>query len=262
MRMVKFSLVGVLGLGVQLAVLAGLSRVGTNYLVATVCGVEAAVLNNFYWHTRFTWHDRDDGKLGWRFVRFHGSNAIISLLGNVGLMPVLVGRLRMNLILGNIVAVSTCALLNYLISDLWVFTLADQREQAIGRGSTRPTGSIAHQNQGSLGKRNIEERRRGGQRQTPADLSNEEERGQGPECIEKEEGYEDAEEPAADIFHVEGDCREQVQPHRDTNGRRYDGHDGDPSGKAEYLFHHIFDSRYAREGSDIEAYIHDLDQEQ
>jgi putative flippase GtrA len=121
-RIVKFSLVGVIGMGVQLLVLAGLSRLGTHYLVATICGVETAVLHNFYWHRRFTWQDRGDRNLGSRLFRFHVSNAAISLLGNVGLMRVLVGKLRMDLILGNMLAVLSCAFFNYLISDVWVFT--------------------------------------------------------------------------------------------------------------------------------------------
>jgi dolichol-phosphate mannosyltransferase len=122
MRIVKFSLVGVIGMGVQLAVLGGLSSLGTYYLVATICGVETAVLHNFYWHRRFTWQDRGERNLGSRLFRFHVSNAAISLLGNVGLMRVLVGKLRMNLILGNMLAVLSCAVFNYLISDICVFT--------------------------------------------------------------------------------------------------------------------------------------------
>src|SRR5215469_4966755 len=96
------------------------------------------------------------------------SDAILFLLGNVGLMRALVGHIEDQPDWGNIVAISR-------------------------RGSTRPSGSIAHQNQGSLGKRNIEECRRRGQRKAPADLSNEEEGGQGPQYIEQEDGYENAE---------------------------------------------------------------------
>lgn len=124
MRIVKFSLVGAIGIGLQLAVLNLLNRCGTNYLVATGLAVEAAVLHNFCWHRRLTWADRKTA--GWVSClwRFHISNASISLIGNLLLMRVLVGVFRIPVMLGNTIAIGTCALVNYLASDRWVFMTA------------------------------------------------------------------------------------------------------------------------------------------
>ena len=43
----------------QLSVLALLVRLGVHYLVATALAVEIAVLQNYYWHVRWTWKGRD-----------------------------------------------------------------------------------------------------------------------------------------------------------------------------------------------------------
>ncbi len=71
-RWLKFSAVGLVGVGVQLAVLALLTKSGVNYLVATAVAVEVALLHNYAWHRRWTWADRD-ARSG-RLLRFHLAN--------------------------------------------------------------------------------------------------------------------------------------------------------------------------------------------
>ncbi len=138
MRMVKFSVVGAMGILVQLAMLAALTRLGVNYLLATVCGVEAAVLHNFCWHQRFTWRDRRSGAWLPRLLRFHLSNGLLSLIGNLALMRLLVG-LGVDVMLANGLAIAACSLVNYLASDLWVFAQAPELQTSSflgGRAST------------------------------------------------------------------------------------------------------------------------------
>jgi len=76
-----FSLVGLLGVFIQLSALAALiGFLGMHYLVATGLAVEAAVLHNFVWHERWTcqiawaWKTPDMWK---RLVRFHVANVAI-----------------------------------------------------------------------------------------------------------------------------------------------------------------------------------------
>ncbi len=58
-RWAIFNGVGLLGVGVQLAMLTLMTDgLGVHYLAATAIAVEAAVLHNFFWHQRFTWRDR------------------------------------------------------------------------------------------------------------------------------------------------------------------------------------------------------------
>lgn len=123
LRWVKFNLVGLLGIGVQLGCLA-VFRLWMHYLVATALAVEIAVLHNFAWHERFTWKDRPGGRRErlLRLLRFHLGNGVVSILGNVGLMWLLVSRFHMKRVLvANGIAIAICSLLNFAIGEWFVF---------------------------------------------------------------------------------------------------------------------------------------------
>jgi putative flippase GtrA len=64
-----------------------------------------------------------------RFARFHLSTGVISLLGNLGLMKMLVGQGHMNYMLANAIAVCICSLANFLVADGWVFDASRDGEQ-------------------------------------------------------------------------------------------------------------------------------------
>ena len=58
-RISKFSMVGALGMLVQLAALALISRwPQVHFLYATVAALELTLLHNFVWHLNYTWRDR------------------------------------------------------------------------------------------------------------------------------------------------------------------------------------------------------------
>ncbi len=124
-RALKFVLVGGLGVGVQLGVLAALNAIKINYLLATALAVEAAVLHNFLWHQRFTWADRAGIKMRGSLTtlfRFHLSNGLISVVGNLLLMRLLVPEFRLPVLHANIATIAICFLANFLASDRWVFS--------------------------------------------------------------------------------------------------------------------------------------------
>jgi len=130
LRWCKFNLVGGIGIGVQFAALFLLKSVfHFNYLAATAIAVEAAVLHNFFWHEQYTWLDRtrlDRLRPRWRsslprLLRFHLANGAVSILGNLALMKVMVGLGHMNYLLANAIAIALCSLLNFLVSEKWVF---------------------------------------------------------------------------------------------------------------------------------------------
>ena len=100
LRWTKFNAVGGIGVGVQLAALAVLrSWLKLDYLLATGLAVEIAVIHNFLWHERFTWADRPARR--WRhsllrLAKFNASNGAVSIVGNLVLMRLLVGGLKVN----------------------------------------------------------------------------------------------------------------------------------------------------------------------
>ena len=121
-RLLKFHLVGAVGIGAQLCFLFLFKTVmHLNYLLATALAVECAVLHNFIWHERFTWRDRKSGKMLRRLVRFNLSTGLISIVGNLLLMRLLVGSLRMHYMVANLVSIGACSLLNFVASDRLVF---------------------------------------------------------------------------------------------------------------------------------------------
>ena len=95
-----------------------------NYLLATALAVEAAVVHNFLWHERYTWADRVQPS--WRkslprLLRFNLTTGGVSIAGNLALMKVdgrpgpheLPDRERRRH--------CVCSLLNFLVSEEWVF---------------------------------------------------------------------------------------------------------------------------------------------
>jgi putative flippase GtrA len=132
LRWLKFNLVGLIGIGVQLVALAVFrSLLQLNYLLATALAVETAVLHNFLWHQRFTWADR--GSAGpmqalLRLAKFNASNGAVSILANLILMRVLVGEFGVNYVVANLIAVTVCSIVNFLLSDRFVF----ERESEVG----------------------------------------------------------------------------------------------------------------------------------
>jgi putative flippase GtrA len=127
-RWLSFNGVGLLGIGVQLAVLSVLVHgLRVHYLTATAVAVEAAVLHNFVWHQRWTWRDRparSGEEIAMRLARFHALNGAISLAGNLGLMTLLTGMLHIDPLPANLAAVTACSLLNFSVSEAVVFRAA------------------------------------------------------------------------------------------------------------------------------------------
>jgi putative flippase GtrA len=126
-RWIKFNLVGGMGIAVQLLMLAGLKTgLHLNYLIATALAVETAVIHNFLWHERFTWADRA-GTDFTRFLKFNLTTGMFSIAGNLALMKLLAGFGHMNYLLANGITITACSVVNFVVSDGFVFA-ADRTE--------------------------------------------------------------------------------------------------------------------------------------
>jgi putative flippase GtrA len=127
----RFNLVGAIGIVVQLATLFLLKSVfHCDYLLATGFAIEAAVINNFLWHERYTWADwllPSWQKSPLRLLRFNLANGGISIAGNLALMKGLVGVAHMNYLEANAIAIVVCCLANFLVSDEWVFQVGNKK---------------------------------------------------------------------------------------------------------------------------------------
>jgi putative flippase GtrA len=121
-RWAKFSAVGATGILVQAVLLTVFLRLaGLHYLVATALAVEASVLHNFVWHRRWTWRDRRQSQWLAMLVRFNLTSGVLSLGGNLLLMFVFVGGMRLNALVANFITIAICSLINFTLADRFVF---------------------------------------------------------------------------------------------------------------------------------------------
>jgi putative flippase GtrA len=121
-RPLRFALVGLVGIVVQVALLLGLVATGLNLQVATMTAVCAAILHNFLWHLRWTWADRaSEASIVRVFARFSATNGIVSLAGNAVLTTLLVHHAGVRVAAASLVAIAACGLVNYALADLVVF---------------------------------------------------------------------------------------------------------------------------------------------
>jgi putative flippase GtrA len=124
-RLTAFNIVGAAGIALQLGAIAFLIRVcHWHYVPATALAVELAILHNFAWHQRWTWRDRPAAS--WRaaaarLLRFHLLNGAISLGGNLAVMALLTGVLRLDPVAANLIAIAACGLLNFAAGEIVVF---------------------------------------------------------------------------------------------------------------------------------------------
>jgi dolichol-phosphate mannosyltransferase len=126
LRWIKFNLVGVVGFALQSGALFILTHTAPrfSYLAATAIAVELAVLNNFVWHQRWTWHDRPTTtkkETMQRLAKFNITTGLVSLAGNLVLMDLLVGHFGLPVLGANLASVAVCSLLSFLLADRIAF---------------------------------------------------------------------------------------------------------------------------------------------
>jgi putative flippase GtrA len=123
-RPVLFTMVGVIGYGVQtVALWLLIGQAGAPIVVATLLATELAVLHNVAWHIRVTWADRPVGPMATlaRVLRFNVANGGVSLAGGAILMPLLVNDGGLHYLVANVLTVLVCSAVNYVAGDRWVF---------------------------------------------------------------------------------------------------------------------------------------------
>ena len=127
LRWLKFNLVGAVGMVVQLSALAIFNHLAPrHYLAATAAAIELTLIHNFFWHLHYTWADRKTARRsntspGTQLLRFHLSNGLVSLIGNLALMRLLVQHAHLPVVLANVIAILCCSAVNFTLSHTWAF---------------------------------------------------------------------------------------------------------------------------------------------
>ncbi len=68
-----------------------------------------------------------------RFLRFNLTAGLVSIAGNLGMMRVMVGREHMNYLVANGIAIAVCSVVNFVVSDGWVFEESETSSLRIPR---------------------------------------------------------------------------------------------------------------------------------
>ena len=132
-RWIRFNLVGAMGMAVQLAALAVFNRwTRGRYLIASTAAIELALLHNFAWHLHYTWRDRRDtsSRLA-QLAKFHLSNGLVSMAGNLVLMRLLVHEAHLPVLAASGAAILCCSIANFSLGDLWAFARTERRRRVL-----------------------------------------------------------------------------------------------------------------------------------
>lgn len=119
---IRFNLVGLAGVAVQLAALKLLhDHLHLHYLIATALAVETAVIHNFWLHWKWTWGERNSPPTA--FLRFQFTTGLVSIIGNLFGMNILAGWLGLPLLVASLGTIGLLYVFNFLVSDRYVFRL-------------------------------------------------------------------------------------------------------------------------------------------
>ena len=114
--LIKFAVVGLSGVGVNMAVYMGLTAFGANYMMAAVCSFLVAVSNNFYWNLLWTFKGRaNDKSIQRKYVSFFiisGINLGVNLL----ILRLLVEELKIDERVAQMVAIAVVSGLNFILN--------------------------------------------------------------------------------------------------------------------------------------------------
>ncbi len=118
-QLAKFSLVGLSGYVINLAVYTALLRgAGWHYAAAATVSFLVAVTNNYTWNRLWTFHDQR-GHVGWQGLRFLVV-ALVAYLANLALLSGFIA-LGVDKVLAQAIAVVLVTPLNFVGNKLWSF---------------------------------------------------------------------------------------------------------------------------------------------
>lgn len=121
-RFLRFNGVSLLGVAVQLATVAALTRwLDLSAVAASALGVSTAIVHNFAWHRRWTWADRPAAAWWATFARFAATNGSVSLVGTVAVVGILVDVTGAGVLVATAAGIAVSGLVNYWMSDRLVF---------------------------------------------------------------------------------------------------------------------------------------------
>ena len=122
-RLLKFGVVGVTGIAVNMGALYLLTDFGKiPYFIASLIAIELSILSNFSINLGWTWKDRSEAGTVWsKLLRYHIGVGITALLGNYLILIAMTEWLGVYYLVSNLVGIGVGTLASYIVNDLWTF---------------------------------------------------------------------------------------------------------------------------------------------
>mgnify|MGYP000880607833 CR=1 FL=1 len=125
--LIKFALVGLTGVGVNMAVYIGLNTLNVNYLLAAIGSFWAAVTNNFVGNLLWTFKGRaKDKRVGKKYLLFVTISAV-NLGVNLWVLQFLAETMKVEKTLAQFAAIGTVSGLNFILH--YLITFGEQRNK-------------------------------------------------------------------------------------------------------------------------------------
>lgn len=133
----KFSVIGLSGVGVNMAVYVPLLAMGISYMTAAVISFVAAVSNNFIWNLLWTFKGRaTDKSLRRKYISFVGCS-VVNFVANLAILKALVEQLGVNAMVAQLIAIGVTGVLNFALN--YAITFNDRRSKREEAATTHET---------------------------------------------------------------------------------------------------------------------------
>ena len=119
--LLKFSLVGLSGVGVNMLVYAGLIAFGLHYLPAAAGSFVVAVTNNYIWNARWTFRGRGGNKSLRRKYFTYLAVSVFNLGVNLLVLRLLVETFGVGKLPAQVIAIGVVSLSNFIMNYAFTF---------------------------------------------------------------------------------------------------------------------------------------------
>ena len=123
-RLFKFAAVGGFGIIVNMFFLwFFIEVVDLFYLVSSSLAIEISIINNFIWNYMWTWHDRKVATTKAFLLRFlkYNFSMMFAAIANLILLGFFKETFGLHYFMANMIGITGGFLLNYILSDRWIF---------------------------------------------------------------------------------------------------------------------------------------------
>ena len=128
-RLLKFAVVGLSGVGVNMGMLYILTEYfNILYIISSIIAIEISIITNFVFNDLWTWRDREKKPFWERLVQYHISVGLTAILANWLILLILTEFFNIYYLISNLIGIAVGTLANFIVNDLWTFQKRTSKE--------------------------------------------------------------------------------------------------------------------------------------